>query len=96
MLNLAAYDPRSWSELIDVWEADAERAWFDYHGTTSMWEFITTLQGEKVMNIFDCFKRDYPSKLNDIIRLEYNPYYFTSFIRELYIGTDPGKGNTTQ
>ena len=26
MLHFAAYDPRSWSELIDIWEADVVRA----------------------------------------------------------------------
>ena len=81
--------------MIDVWEVDAVRAWFAYHGTTSMWEFMTTLLGEIVMNIFDCFKRDYLDKLNDIIRLGDNPYNFTSFLRELYIGTNLGRGNTT-
>ena len=54
---------------INIWKANAVRAWFAYHGTTSTWEFINTLLGETIMNIFDYVKRDYPARLNDIIRV---------------------------
>lgn len=59
-----------------------------------MWAVLKTTLGPLALGIYQSRKTDNPAVITEQKALGNNPYNFTSFIRLLLIGNDPGKGST--
>lgn len=60
-----------------------------------MYYFLETLLGETIGNWYILIKEILLNRLLETKALRNNPYNFTIFIREIWIGLDPTRGNTS-
>lgn len=93
ILNLAAWDPQLWPEVIDRWKVDAVKAWQNQTHDDNMWEYLETLLGEVIGNWYNTYRRDFAERVLETKALGNNPYNFISLIREICIRLDSARGN---
>ncbi|GMP93855.1 hypothetical protein CsSME_00043525 [Camellia sinensis var. sinensis] len=61
--------------------------------STDMWEYMETLLGDLAFSKYLTFKGKYKETIRQLKGLGDNPWSFTSFIKEMFIGYDPSRRN---